>query len=92
MFQSSAHLLNPPGTHKNLHLAAFEVGLYALGLQNCVSGTWLSRTYSMFGSWVTSQAMEIGSIALDVLITSWEGHLTCNEAVCLALKARLGNP
>lgn len=86
IFQSNA-LSSTPATNKNLHLAAFEVGLYALGLHNCVSGTWLSRTYSMFGSWVTSQAMELGSIALDVLVTSWEGHLTCSETVILALKA-----
>ena len=88
IFQSNA-TASVPATHKNLHLAAFEVGLYALGLHNCVSGTWLSRTYSMFGSWVTGQAMEptLGSIALDVLVTSWEGHLTCSETVSLALKA-----
>ena len=31
--------------------------------------------------------MEIGSLALDVLLTCWEGHLTCVETVALALKA-----
>jgi hypothetical protein len=45
MAQIDVFQSNSVNTHKNLHLAAFEVGLYALGLQNCVSGTWLSRTY-----------------------------------------------
>ena len=44
------------GTHKSLHLAAFEVGLYALGLHNSVQQTWLSRSYSSHGAWITSQA------------------------------------
>lgn len=41
------------GPHRNLHLCAFEIGLYALGLHNFVSPNWLSRTYSSHVSWIT---------------------------------------
>ena len=46
---------NPTGPHRNLHLCAFQIGLYALGLHNCVSPNWLSRTYSSHVSWITGQ-------------------------------------
>ena len=41
------------GPHRNLQLCAFQIGLYALGLNNCVSPNWLSRTYSSHVSWIT---------------------------------------
>lgn len=41
------------GPHRNLHLCAFQIGLYALGLNNCVSPNWLSRTYSSHVSWIS---------------------------------------
>lgn len=44
------------GPHRNLHLCAFEIGLYALGLHNFVSPNWLSRTYSSHVSWITGKA------------------------------------
>ena len=43
------------GPHRNLHLCAFEIGLYALGLHNFVSPNWLSRTYSSHVSWITGE-------------------------------------
>ena len=43
------------GPHRNLHLCAFQIGLYALGVNNCVSPNWLSRTYSSHVSWITGQ-------------------------------------
>ena len=46
---------NHNGPHRNLHLCAFQVGLYALGLHNCVSPNWLSRTYSSHVSWITGK-------------------------------------
>lgn len=46
---------NPTGPHRNLHLCAFQIGLYALGLHNCVSPNWLSRTYSSHVSWITGK-------------------------------------
>ncbi|RXM35784.1 Zinc finger SWIM domain-containing protein 8 [Acipenser ruthenus] len=68
------------GPHRNLHLCAFEIGLYALGLHNFVSPNWLSRTYS-------SHAMEIGSAALNILVECWDGHLTPPEVASLADRA-----
>nr|CAB3268068.1 zinc finger SWIM domain-containing protein 8 [Phallusia mammillata] len=81
---------NQSGVHRNLVLAAFEIGLYALGLHNCVSPNWLSRTYSSHVSWITGQAMEIGSAALHILVDSWEGHLTPPETASLADRASRG--
>ena len=43
------------GPHRNLQLCAFQIGLYALGLQNCVAPNWLSRTYSSHVSWITGE-------------------------------------
>ncbi|XP_050394140.1 zinc finger SWIM domain-containing protein 8 [Patella vulgata] len=81
---------NPPGPHRNLHICAFQIGLYALGLSNCVSPNWLSRTYSSHVSWITGQAMDIGSVAIRILIDTWEGHLTPPEVASLADRASRG--
>ncbi|XP_077350528.1 zinc finger SWIM domain-containing protein 8 isoform X2 [Festucalex cinctus] len=75
------------GPHRNLQLCAFEIGLYALGLHNFVSPNWLSRTYSSHVSWITGQAMEIGSAALYILMECWDGHLTPPEVASLADRA-----
>lgn len=40
-------------------MAAFQLGLYALGLHNCVSANWLSRTYSSHVSWITGNKVLI---------------------------------
>lgn len=57
---SSTSLFTQPSTSQNhhgpnraLHMCAFQLGLYALGLHNCVSPNWLSRTYSSHVSWIT---------------------------------------
>lgn len=47
------------GPHRNLHLCAFEIGLYALGLHNFVSPNWLSRTYSSHVSWITGYSKSL---------------------------------
>ncbi|KAL4239909.1 Zinc finger SWIM domain-containing protein 8 [Mactra antiquata] len=78
------------GPHRNLQLCAFQIGLYALGLQNCVAPNWLSRTYSSHVSWIAGQAMEIGSAAIHILIDTWEGHLTPPEVASLADRASRG--
>lgn len=53
------------GPHRNLHLCAFEIGLYALGLHNFVSPNWLSRTYSSHVSWITGYSKTLlGSLLL----------------------------
>ncbi|XP_064602732.1 zinc finger SWIM domain-containing protein 8-like isoform X2 [Liolophura sinensis] len=81
---------NHTGPHRALHLCAFQIGLYALGLHNCVSPNWLSRTYSSHVSWITGQAMEIGAPAINILIETWEGHLTPPEVASLADRASRG--
>ncbi|OQV21645.1 Zinc finger SWIM domain-containing protein 8 [Hypsibius exemplaris] len=86
---STAHYLpswgqNSPGTHRSLHMCAFQIGLYALGIQNCVCQTWQSRTYSSHVSWISAQATEIGVDAIRFLIDTWEGHLTPPEIAKLA--------
>lgn len=46
--------------NRNLHICSFLIGLYALGLNNIVSTTWPTRTYSAHVSWIHTQALEIG--------------------------------
>jgi len=58
-------------THRALHLCAFQIGLYALGLNNCVSPNWLSRTYSSHVSWIT------GFICCDSI--TW---IACSRIIC----------
>lgn len=81
LFTQASTSQNHHMPHRALHMCAFQLGLYALGLHNCVSVNWLSRTYSSHVSWITGQAMEIGAPAIWFLIDSWEGHLTPPEAV-----------
>lgn len=75
------------GPHRALHMCAFQLGLYALGLHNCVSSNWLSRTYSSHVSWIMGQGMEIGAPAISFLIDTWEGHLTPPEIAGMADRA-----
>ncbi|RWS28198.1 zinc finger SWIM domain-containing protein 8-like protein [Leptotrombidium deliense] len=76
--------------HRALHMCAFQIGLYALGLHNAVTPNWLSRTYSSHVSWITGQAAEIGAPAINFLIDTWEGHLTPPEVASLADRASRG--
>jgi hypothetical protein len=55
LFTQPAANQNPRGPHRALHMCAFQIGLYALGLHNRVSPNWLSRTYSSHVSWITGQ-------------------------------------
>lgn len=81
---------NPRGPQRALHMCAFQIGLYALGLHNRVTPNWISRTYSSHVSWITGQAMEIGATAISFLIGTWEGHLTPPEAANIADRASRG--
>jgi hypothetical protein len=91
LFTQASTNQNHHGPHRALHMCAFQIGLSALGLHNCVSPNWLSRTYSSHVSWITGQAMEIGAPAIWFLIDSWEGHLTPPEAVSIADKSSRGS-
>lgn len=53
LFTQASTSQNHHGPHRALHMCAFQLGLYALGLHNCVSSNWLSRTYSSHVSWIT---------------------------------------
>ncbi|KAB7501706.1 Zinc finger SWIM domain-containing protein 8 [Armadillidium nasatum] len=88
--QPPTNTQNHRGPHRALQMCAFQIGLYALGLNNCVSPNWLSRTYSSHVSWISNQATEIGASALSFLIDTWEGHLTPQEAASVADKASRG--
>lgn len=78
---------NSHDPHRALHMCAFQIGLFALGLHNCVSPNWLSRTYSSHVSWIMGQAMEIGAPAISFMIDTWEGHLTPPETAAMADRA-----
>lgn len=55
LFTQPSSSQNHHGPHRALHMCAFQLGLYALGLHNCVSLNWLSRTYSSHVSWITGK-------------------------------------
>lgn len=55
LFTQASTSQNHHGPHRALHMCAFQLGLYALGLHNCVSPNWLSRTYSSHVSWITGK-------------------------------------
>lgn len=90
LFTQATTNQNHHGPHRALHMCAFQLGLYALGLHNCVSPNWLSRTYSSHVSWILGQAMEIGAPAISFLIDTWEGHLTPPEAAGMADRSSRG--
>ncbi|KHN87654.1 Zinc finger SWIM domain-containing protein 8 [Toxocara canis] len=75
------------GPHRQLHICSFLVGLYALGLNNLVSTSWQTRTYSTNVSWIHGQAIEIGCAAIKIVERVWEAHLTPTEVAALADKA-----
>lgn len=85
---SSTRKQTPP--HRGLLLCAFEIGLYALRLNNTVQPNWLSRNYSTHVSWIINQANEIGTPAISMLVEGWEGHLTPAEAASVADRASRG--
>lgn len=58
LFTQPSNNNQPTGPHRNLHLCAFQIGLYALGLNNCVSPNWLSRTYSSHVSWISGKFID----------------------------------
>lgn len=70
------------GPHRNLHLCAFEIGLYALGLHNFVSPNWLSRTYSSHVSWITGEPRPLASDWVHV--EDWSNQ-TVPLSVCLSV-------
>ncbi|XP_076055750.1 zinc finger SWIM domain-containing dorado isoform X2 [Oratosquilla oratoria] len=90
LFTQPSNSQNHRGPHRALHMCAFQIGLYALGLHNCVTPNWLSRTYSSHVSWIANQAVEIGAPAVSFLIDTWEGHLTPQEAAAIADGASRG--
>jgi len=55
LFTQPSNQPNQRGPHRALHMCAFHIGLYALGLHNAVSPNWLGRTYSSHVSWITGK-------------------------------------
>lgn len=91
VFSTPATSSSHAGPHRGLQLCAFELGLFALGLHNRTSVNWLSRTYSSHVSWISGQAMEIGSAAIQLLIERWEGNLTPSEVASISDRASRSN-
>ncbi|VDM92573.1 unnamed protein product, partial [Litomosoides sigmodontis] len=62
IFNASQGSQNNPqrsGPHRQLHICSFLIGLYALGLNNLLSASWQTRTYSTNVSWIHGHAIEI---------------------------------
>jgi hypothetical protein len=55
LFTQATANANHRGPHRALHMCAFQIGLYALGLHNRVSQNWQNRTYSSHVSWITGE-------------------------------------
>ncbi|MCP9265942.1 Zinc finger SWIM domain-containing protein 8 [Dirofilaria immitis] len=90
IFNASQGNQNNPqrnGPHRQLHICSFLIGLYALGLNNLLSASWQTRTYSTNVSWIHGQAIEIGCAAIKIVERVWEAHLTPTEVAALADKA-----
>ena len=85
LFVGPTHNYPPP--HRNLHLCAITIALYALGVNNHVQTNWMIRTYSSLVSWITSTAIDIGLQAIQILIECWEGQLTPPECAGIADRA-----
>ncbi|CAF1444047.1 unnamed protein product [Rotaria sordida] len=85
LFVGPTHNYPPP--HRNLHLCAITIALYALGVNNHVQINWMIRTYSSLVSWITSTAIDIGLQAILILIECWEGQLTPPECAAIADRA-----
>ena len=62
-------------------------GLFALHIQNYSSPNWRARTYSTYVSWIENLAIDIGSLAQQILNEKWEGTLTPGEAIQVATRA-----
>ena len=73
--------------NRGLLMCSLQLGLYALGLHNCVSPNWFNRTYSSYVTWITGQSLEIGPAAIAFIIDCWERHLTPSETLSLADRA-----
>lgn len=85
MFVGPTQNNTPP--HRNLHLCAITIALYALGVNNHVQTNWMIRTYSSLVSWITLTAIDIGLQAILILIECWEGQLTPPECATIADRA-----
>ncbi|KAK6110582.1 hypothetical protein QQG55_40330 [Brugia pahangi] len=85
--QGSQNNQQRSGPHRQLHICSFLIGLYALGLNNLLSASWQTRTYSTNVSWIHGQAIEIGCAAIKIVERVWETHLTPTEVAALADKA-----
>jgi len=72
--------------HRALHMCAFQLALYSLGLLNRVTPNWISRNYSSQVTWIGDHAMEIGAPATLFLLGTWDGHLTPVELANIADK------
>jgi hypothetical protein len=77
--------------NRPLQLCAFELGLFALGLHNLTCFNWRSRTYSAHVSWISTQALELGNVALGILLEKWAQHLTAAEVASIADRASKSN-
>lgn len=74
----------PIQPHRALHMCAFQLSLYSLGLLNLVTPNWRSRNYSSQVTWIADHAMEIGAPATFFLLATWDAHLTPTEIANMA--------
>lgn len=54
-----------------LQMCGFIVSLYALGINNKISDSWPTRTYSMIVSWIDSHIVDLGPEAFQIVLDTW---------------------
>jgi hypothetical protein len=82
------HVPNPNNMsdHK-LQMCGFIISLYALGINNRISDSWLTRTYSTIVSWIDGHVVDLGPEAFQIILDTWESHFTPSEFLTLTEKA-----
>lgn len=56
---------------RQLQMCGFIISLYALGINNKISDSWPTRTYSMIVSWIDSHIVDLGPEAFQIVLDTW---------------------
>lgn len=84
------HIHNPNNmSDRQLQMCGFIISLYALGINNKVSESWITRTYCTIVSWIDAHIAELGPEAFQIVLETWETHFTPSEFLSLIEKACL---
>lgn len=67
IFHAAEHIPNVNNlSDRQLQMCGFIISLYALGINNKISDSWPTRTYSMIVSWIDGHIVDLGPDAFQV--------------------------